>query len=70
MAKLNHIFKKIDMEAVDTFCEQAAKRTGPRPEKMTAKQLLKEMETNSNKKEGNNHENRSYNNTDIISNAV
>jgi hypothetical protein len=70
MAKLNLIFKEYDMQAVDKFNELAAKRTGPRPEKMTAIQLLKEMETNSNNQEGNDHENRSYNNTDNISNTV
>jgi hypothetical protein len=70
VTKLNHIFKKSGMKAVDKFNEQAAKGTGPRPEKMTAKQLLKEMETDSTKTEGNDHENRSYNNTDNIGNAA
>jgi hypothetical protein len=70
MAKLNRIFKNYDMEAVDTFNEQAAKGTGLQPEKMTAKQLMEEMETNSNKTEGIDHENRSYNNTDNIRNTV
>jgi hypothetical protein len=66
MVKLNLIFKNNDMQAVDTFNEQAAKGTGLQPEKMTAKQLMEEMETNSNKTEGIDHENRSYNNTDNI----
>jgi hypothetical protein len=70
ITKLNHIFKNTDMETVDKFNEQAAKRTGLQPEKMTAKQLLKEMETDSTETEGNDHENRSYNNTDNIGNAA
>lgn len=70
IAKLNIIFQKYDMQAVDTFCEQAANRTGLQPEKMTARQLLKEMETNSDNTEGNDHENRSYNNTDDMHNAA
>ncbi len=70
IAKLNFAFEKGGMEAVDTFYEQTVKRTGPRPEKMTVRQLLKEMETDSNKTKGNNHENRSYNISDDISDAA
>jgi hypothetical protein len=70
IAKLNRIFRIGDIEDVDAFCEQAAKRTGPRPGKMTVRQLLEEMETNSNETKGNNNENSSYNNTDNISNTV
>ena len=70
VTRLNLIFKNTDMEAVDKFNEQAAKRIGLQPEKMTAKQLLKELETESTKTEGNNHENRSYNDIDNIGNAA
>jgi hypothetical protein len=70
IAKLNSAFEKGGMQAVDTFYEQTVKRTGPRPEKVTVRQLLKEMEADSNKTKGNNHENRSYNDTDNISNSA
>lgn len=70
VAKLNLIFQNYDLEAIDKFCEQAARRIGPRPKKMTARQLLDEIETNSNETKGNNNENSSYNNTDNISNAA
>jgi uncharacterized protein YhaN len=70
IAKLNCIFQKGDIEDVDAFCEKAARRTGPRPEKLTVRQLIKEFENDSNKTKGNNNENRSYNNTDNINNAA
>ena len=70
IAKLNRIFRIGDIEDVDAFCQRADRRTGPRPGRMTVRQLLNEIESNSNKTKGNDHENSSYNNTDSISDAA
>jgi hypothetical protein len=70
IARLNRIFRIGDIEAVDAFCQRATRRSGPRPEKLTVRQLLNEMETNSNKTKGNSHEDSSYNNTDDVSSTA
>lgn len=70
ISRLNRIFKNKNLDAIDKFCKRAVKTAGPRPEKMTAQQLLEEMETDSTETKGNDHEKRSYNNTDNIGNTV
>lgn len=70
LLSLNRAYQQGKLQAVDEFYEQVDRRTGPRPENLTAWQLIEEMENNSNKSKGNDHENSSYNNTDIIGNAA
>ena len=61
IGRLNMAFRSGGLEAIEQLCERSVRATGPRPERMTAQQLLNEMETETEK--GNDNENQSHNST-------
>ncbi len=61
IGRLNMAFRSGGLEAIEDFCERSVRATGPRPERMTAQQLLNEMENETEK--GNDNENQSHNTT-------
>ena len=61
IGRLNMAFRSGGLEAIEKLCERPVRTTGPRPEIMTAQQLLNEMENETEK--GNDNENQSHNST-------
>ncbi len=62
IGRLNMAFRSGGLEAIEDFCERSVRTTGPRPERMTAQQLLNEMEHETEPEKGNDNENHSHNN--------
>lgn len=62
IGRLNMAFRSGGLEAIEELYERTVKTTGPRPERMTAQQLLKEMESETGSEKGNENENHSHNN--------
>ena len=62
IGRLNMAFRSGGLEAIEDFCERSVRTTGPRPKIMTAQQLLKEMEHETEPEKGNDNENHSNNN--------
>jgi hypothetical protein len=63
IGRLNMAFRSGGLDAIENFCERTVRTNGPRPERMTAQQLLKEMESETGSKKGNENENHSNNST-------
>jgi hypothetical protein len=62
IGRLNMAFRSGGLDAIEDFCERSVRTTGPRPERMTAQQLLNEMEHETEPEKGNENENHSNNN--------
>lgn len=62
IGRLNMAFRSGGLEAIEDFCERSVRTTGPRPERMTAQQLINEMENENGSEKGNDNENHSHNN--------
>ena len=62
IGRLNMAFRSGGLDAIEELCERSVRTTGPRPEIMTAQQLLNEMEHETGSKKGNDNENHSHNN--------
>ncbi len=65
IGRLNMTFRNGGLDAIEDFCERSVRTTGPRPERMTAQQLINEMESETGSKKGNENENHSHNNASI-----
>ena len=62
IGRLNMTFRNGGLDAIEDFCERPVRTNGPRPESMTAQQLIKEMEPENGSEKGNENENHSNNN--------
>lgn len=62
IGRLNMTFRNGGLDAIEDFCERPVRTNGPRPESMTAQQLIKELEPENGSEKGNDYENHSNNN--------